>query len=116
MTRNIRPGTLRAYAFGVITGSFMTAAGILAATPAKADVTDATIDRYAQAVCNTFDEGYADFNGILGIAKVLTERGYTSHEAGEIIVGSVVADCPKYLPLLKRFANTYGTSAANKVA
>lgn len=115
MTGNIRPGTLRAYAFGVLTGSLMSAA-IFYAAPSKADVSPATVDRYATAVCNTLNEGYADFNGIIGIASALIDRGYTSFEAGEIIAGAVYQQCPQYVPLIKRFANTYGKTAANKVA
>lgn len=116
MSRNIRPGTLRAYTFGVLTGSIITAVTVAFAAPAKADVSDATVERYATAICNTFDEGYATFDGIKGIAMAISDRGYTLYEAGEIIVGAVIADCPEYLPLLKRFANAYGHNAASKVA
>lgn len=105
---NIRPATLRAYLAGLFTGTLMTAALVVTATPAKADIGDADIIDYGGIVCAVLDDGYASFNGIIGIGRALMDEGYTAREAGQI-VGIAIRDiCPQYIPLLRRFAQQYG--------
>jgi hypothetical protein len=99
----VRPGTLRAYAFGVFTGSLMTATLTMCSAPAKADATDSDILTHVAAVCTTLAD-YATPNGVYGIGSAIMEYGYTAEEAGQIIAGSVIHGCPQYIPLLKRIA------------
>lgn len=108
----MRNSIIKAYALGMITGSFFTAGAVLLATPAKADITADDTDYYSSAVCNTLDSGYATLNGILGIGQAIHQDGYTYRDAGAIIADSVIGSCPEYVPLLKRFADRYSGSAA----
>lgn len=103
----MRPGTLRAYALGVFTGSLVTATLTILATPAKADVPDSAIAEYSVPVCMTLDD-YPSIAGILGIGKGLLSYGWTAREAGEIVAASVIDVCPEYMPLLRQFIATYG--------
>lgn len=112
----MRPGTFKAYAFGVFTGSLVTAGLTIWAAPAKADVTDYTVDRYSDAVCAVLSD-YPSFDGIIGIGQSLSlDFGFTGYEAGEIIAGSVITNCPQFVPLIKAFGAAYGASAKSKVA
>lgn len=112
----MRPGTLKAYAFGVFTGSLVTAGLTIWAAPAKADVTDRTVDRYSDAVCAVLSD-YPSFDGIIGIGQSLSiDFGFTGYEAGEIIAGSVITNCPEFIPLVKNFGNAFAASANTKVA
>lgn len=104
----MRPGTIKAYAFGVFTGSAMTAALTIWAAPAKADVSAGTIDAYATAVCETLDM-YPSTGGVTGVAQFLMfDQGYTSDDAASIVVQSVIGYCPHHVPVLKRFIALYG--------
>lgn len=112
----MRPGTFKAYAFGVFTGSLVTAGLTIWAAPAKADVTNATIDEYSFAVCATLSD-YPSFEGIIGIGQALMQYGYSGYEAGEIVGGAVLTMCPEFIPLVTRFGAQYdNASAKTKVA
>lgn len=99
----MRPNTLTAYAAGIITGGLLTAATVFLAGPARADNTV-----YQVAVCGTLDD-YPSISGIVGIGSALMDEGYSGESAGRIVAESVMAACPEYLPLLKRFVAIYGT-------
>lgn len=103
----MRPGTLRAYAFGVFTGSLMTATITMFAAPAKADVTEREITLYAGPVCATVQD-FPSTDGLLGIGYALMDKGYTAHDAGQIIAGAIINICPQYIPILRAFVNLYG--------
>lgn len=106
---NIRPGTLRAYAFGVITGSIVTASLAVWTTPAKADTgTD-------YAVCSVLEQ-YPSIQGIIGIGLALKDEGYSGYEAGEVIGTAVINECPQFIPLMMRFAEMYAPEATGEVA
>lgn len=107
MNVNIRPGTLRAYAFGVFTGSVVTATMVMCAAPAKADVSEPEIYRYAGPVCATVQD-FPSTDGLLGIGYALMDEGYTAHDAGQIIAASIIDVCPQYIPILRAFVNLYG--------
>lgn len=106
MTANLRPGTLRAYAFGVFTGAVMTATLTMCAAPAKADVPADVISDYAEPVCSTVAD-YPSTDGLLGIGRALIEEGWTGYEAGEIIGASILSYCPRYTPILRAFVARY---------
>lgn len=95
---------IRAYGLGVITGAFLTA-GVIAATPAKADVDRAVIAYtavFAGAVCTTLD-AYPSFDGIEGIGQAIIEDGLTPRQAGQVIGLSVVEVCPRHFGLVRDF-------------
>lgn len=98
---------VRAFALGMIAGSFLTA-GIVAAPLAKAEpdrVSIAYAATFAQAVCDTLD-AYPSFEGIYGIAQAIVEDGLTSRQAGYVIALSVTDACPWHLDLLDRFLDS----------
>lgn len=109
----MRPGTLRAYALGVFTGSLMTATLTMCSAPAaKADATDSDILAHVAAVCATLDEGHDTPSGVYGIGQAIMGYGYTAREAGQIIAGAVFYGCPQYIPLLQQVvAGATGTVA-----
>ncbi len=106
----MRPGTLRAYTLGVITGSIVTAGIAVATAPmAKADTrTDAII-------CSVLDD-YPSIQGVIGIGLALKDEGYSAYNAGVAIAEAVVNECPEYETLMRRFAAIYGTSQNVEVA
>lgn len=104
---NIRPNTIRGYAYGVLTGTVLTA-GIIAAAPAKADVSDDVAGKYAPIVCEVLAET-PSVDGVFGIGLALMGQGWTPHESGEIVGWSVVHQCPRYIPILKAFIARYGS-------
>lgn len=96
----------RAFALGMIAGSFLTA-GLVTAIPAKAEPDRASIAyaaTFAEAVCNTLDE-FPSPEGILGIGQAIVDDGLTSRQAGYVIALSVTDSCPWHLALLDRFLN-----------
>lgn len=108
---NIRPSTIRGYAYGVLTGTLLTTSLMIAA-PAKADIADGVSAEYAPAVCSVLDDGNASVEGIMGIGLALMGQGWTPREAGEIVGWSVVHQCPRYIPILRAFVARYGTKQA----
>jgi hypothetical protein len=103
----MRPGTLRAYAIGVLTGSVMTSALFVWTAPAHADVSEDEAAMYADPVCSTLTD-YPSIGGVLGIGLALRDEGYSGYDAGQIIGSAVVNECPQFAPLLKRFIAIYG--------
>jgi hypothetical protein len=105
----MRPGTLRAYALGVLTGSVMTSALFVWTASAKADVTDDEAELYSSAVCSTLAD-YPTTDGVLNIGLALKNEGFSDYEAGQIIGSAVINECPRFIPLMKRFVALYGGS------
>lgn len=111
MSANIRPGSLRAYALGVLTGTIMTATLTMCAAPAKADVPIDVVSQYAGPVCSVLSD-YPSTDGVMGIGLALADEGWTAREAGEIIALSVISTCPQFTPILNAFVARYGDKAA----
>lgn len=106
----MRPGTLRAYAFGVFTGSVMTATLTMCAAPARADGFDDAY-LYADAVCTVLQD-HPTYSGLIGIGQALNEDyGYTTFDAGQIIAWSVFNECQQFIPLIRAFAQTGAQTA-----
>jgi len=105
----MRPGTLRAYTLGVITGSIVTAGlAVMAAPMAKAD------SIYDSVICNELDaDPTVSTVVILGLA--LGDQGYTGYESGRIIGSAVIEDCQHHIGLMQKFANIYAPAANVKV-
>lgn len=107
----MRSSIVRAFALGVIAGSFLTAGGILLATPAKADAaSEAYAVVYGPIVCDVLDD-YPSFSGILGIGKAIADDGLSFTQAGEVIAIAVTELCPRHLRLVWEFAETANQGA-----
>jgi hypothetical protein len=102
----MRPGTTRAYALGVLTGSVVTSLMCVFAAPAKADVSEDEASMYYGPVCATLAE-YPSVNGVIGIGLALKDEGYSGYEAGQILGLSVINQCPQFIPILRAFAAQY---------
>jgi hypothetical protein len=101
----MRSSIVKSFALGIVTGGFLTA-GIVAAVPAKADPSGASVAYaavYGQAVCSTLDD-YPNYSGIVGIAQAIVDDGLSYRQAGEVIAVSVIELCPRHLGLIKSFA------------
>ena len=83
---------------------------VLAAAPAKADVSDAVIDyatTYGEgAICPVLDEHHT-VNGVLGVLIGVKKDGFSNFEAGQIVGMSVSEYCPRNEPLLQQFVAVY---------
>ena len=101
----MRTSIIRAYALGIITGSFLTAAAITFATPVKADgyLDDdelVYVELYgADAVCPTIST-YRSLAGVMGVAEGIVADGFSPDSAVDIINASVQTYCPQHWPLL----------------
>lgn len=105
----MRPGTLRAYGLGVITGSIVTAvlAAVAAPEAAAETIYDATI-------CAELDaEPTVSTVVIIGLA--LGDQGYSGYDAGQIVAEAVIDGCRQHIPLMIDFANTYSGGANGQV-
>lgn len=115
----MRNNTLKGFSLGLIAGSFLTAGTLHFTAPAKASPADPVAvdvaDTYGPAMCATLDE-YPTMAGIIGIGEVLMQEGLTGRQAGQALFLGVYDNCPNYLPLLKRFASTYGGANTKAVA
>lgn len=104
----MRNNSIKSFAVGVITGSFLTTGIILLAAPAKADTTStAFAANYGTAVCNTIAQ-HPTTDGLLGVMSAITDNGLTDRQAGEAVAMSVFEVCPEYTWLLKEFVSKYG--------
>ena len=107
----LRKTTVRAFALGLMCGAFLTA-GIVAATPAKADPTTlAYAAVMGEIVCTTLAQ-FPTYSGVTGIGQAITEDGLTLDQAGEVMWMSVANICPEHTSLLMRYAARYGTDLA----
>jgi hypothetical protein len=102
----MRPGTTRAYALGVLTGSVVTSLMFVFTAPAKADVSEGESSYFYGAVCATLAE-HPSTDGVIGIGLALKDEGYSGYEAGQIVGLSVINRCPEFMPILRAFAASY---------
>jgi hypothetical protein len=91
-----------------VTAGLATVAALVSAPSAHADRVDDYVAAYGQAaICPVLDE-YPTNAGILGILNHLVEsENFTSYSAGMVIAHSVILFCPKHIPVLRKFADTY---------
>jgi hypothetical protein len=97
----MRPAVIRAYALGIITGSFITAGAILAA-PAKADVATDYASLYGMAVCSTLDV-FPSADGLTGIGLSIMDDGLSARQAGKVVALSVAVLCPRHAGLVDAY-------------
>lgn len=106
MNRN----AIRAFALGIITGSFLTSGIVLLSAPAKADP---DVTKGERIVCVLLDQN-PTFAGIVQTAIVIEQKtGVDDRTAGQMIGQSVYGQCPEYVPLIKAFVEKYGQSASS---
>lgn len=113
----MRTSIVRAYALGIITGGFLTAGIVFAASPAKADgyISDdeaVFIELNGTVVCEVIDQ-YHSVAGVMGVAEAITEQGFTASDAVDIINGSVQEHCPRNWSLLVAIGKAARASGAN---
>lgn len=115
----MRNSIIKAYALGIITGGFLTAAIVLAAAPAKADgyISDdeaVFIELHGAQVCSVIDK-YHSMGGVMGVAEAISEQGFSASDAVDIINASVQEYCPRNWSLLQAIGRaaraTNGASA-----
>jgi hypothetical protein len=105
----MRSPVVKAFALGMVAGSFLTASMLVLAFPVKAEPDSATVAyaaTYGEAVCMTLDD-HPTFNGIIGIGNAIVEDGLTGYQAGGVIGLSVMEFCPRHLELMNQFAAAY---------
>lgn len=103
----MRNSIIKAFSLGIIAGSFLTAALITLAAPAKAEPDGAAIAFavvYGQIVCDVLDDHPTE-SGIMGIGEALVNEGLTWRQAGQAIYIAVDDYCPHHLALIEAFAN-----------
>jgi len=101
----MRNSIIKAYALGIITGSFLTAGLTVGIGTAKADgildnsETDYVLMYGAAAICPVIDQ-YHSMAGVTGVARGITKDGFSLDSAVDIINASVQEYCPRNWPLL----------------
>lgn len=115
----MRNSIVRAYALGIITGSFLTAGLVFGLAPAKASPEDGNpspaIVKYIlaneRAMCNTL-AAHPSVSGVEGVLLAIEADGLTPMEAGQALAYGVADRCPEYTYLLTAFINKWGGKAA----
>ena len=97
-----------AYALGIITGSAITGAIILATPTAHADPTE----EIATDVCMAL-EANPTVGEVSRLLTIFVSDGVTPYHAGEFIGAAVATHCSRYEPVLQAFINQYGPANAN---
>ena len=97
-----------AYALGIITGSAITGAIILATPTAHAN----PADEAATDICIALDTNPTS-NEVAKLVTILVEAGATPYQAGEFVAEAVVTHCSRNIPVIKAFINTYGPANSN---
>lgn len=70
---------------------------------------------YGPVVCQVLDD-FPSVSGIVGIGQALGEQGWSGTDVGRIIAYSAAEFCPRHMPLLRRFADSYGHQTQGQVA
>lgn len=91
-------------------------AALYHSAPADADPTRQQIINYAAsaapAICATLND-YPTLTGVVGVLRgVMQDTGFSVSDTGAVVVLAVENQCPQFIPLLQRFADTYSRSGA----
>lgn len=96
----------RAYALGIITGSFITAAALVAA-PAKSepvgDAVIAYVATFGGSLCAALNE-QPTFDMLTNAFQVIVADGLSWRQAAQVVILSVQEICPQHQSLLSRYA------------
>lgn len=98
----MRNAIIKAFSAGLVVGSIVVATAAVARADGFLDDDEQVfVELYgADAVCRTITE-YRSMAGVIGVADVIVERGFTPDSAVDIVNASVQAYCPQHWPLLK---------------
>jgi|GEM_PF-2868653 len=78
------------------------------------DTEQVYVELYGQsAICETVDE-YHSASGVLGVAQAITDDGFATDDAIDIINASVSTYCPRNWPLLVAIGKVARGDIANK--
>ena len=92
-----------AYALGIITGTAITGAIVLATPAAHAD----PAEEVATDICMAL-QANPTVGEVSRLLTILVSNGITPYHAGEIIGADVTSHCSRYTPVLQAFINQYG--------
>jgi hypothetical protein len=81
--------------------------GALGTGVARADETDTYASLNAGPICRTLDQ-YPTITGVTGVLQgIMTDSGFTPHDAGRTIAKAVINSCPEHLSELQRFVAAF---------
>ena len=93
---------MKSFAAGLIVGTICVATAAVARADGYLNEDEQVfVELYGEdAVCATLTE-YRSMAGVMGIAEVIVEEGFTPDGAVDILNASVQAYCPQHWPLLQ---------------
>ena len=106
---NVRRTTVRAFALGIVTGGFITAATV-AAFPAKATPDSVLADIAVQEepfICNSMALKPSVSNLVAVLSTVQARENLTAYDTGTVITMAVLDGCEQFVPVLHRFIAIY---------
>jgi len=113
----MRTDTVRAFALGIITGSFLTAGVVMLTAPAKADpqITDELLSYAVDEepfVCRSLAHT-PTVGQLMDVLVTVSERdSLSAADTGTVVTLAVADGCPQYMPVLKRFVAIYAPNGA----
>jgi hypothetical protein len=101
----MRNAIVKAFSAGLIVGSICVATAAVARADGFLNEDEKVfVELYGEpAVCATLTE-YRSLSGVMGVAEVIVDRGFTPDAAVDIINASVEVYCPQHWPLLEAIA------------
>lgn len=98
----MRNAILKAFSAGLVVGSIVVATAAVSRADGFLDEDEQVfVELYGEdAVCPTITE-YRSMAGVMGVAEVIVDRGFTPDAAVDIINASVEVYCPQHWPLLQ---------------
>lgn len=95
--------------WGAVAGATIASSALI--PRAHADPTDDYTQTSALIVCQILDQ-HPTIPGIAGVIEgIQTDSGFTVSESARVLVDAIYRQCPRHLPLLQRFIDTYGEAA-----
>lgn len=104
----MRPGQVRAFIAGILTGAAIATGTIIVAAPARADDgARAWAAEYGPTVCDQL-ANRPTLAGLMAELEDVSSAGYTAEQSGQLVAESVLLVCPRYTPLLRQFVAVFG--------
>ena len=105
----MRPGQVRAFIAGMLTGAAIATGTIIVAAPARADVDPrAWSAEYGPTVCDRLSQRPGSLAGLMAVMEDVVASGYTPEQSGQLVAESVLLVCPRFTPLLRQFVAVFG--------
>lgn len=112
----MRTQAVRAFALGIITGSFFTAGAVLLSAPAKADpISPALVQDAVNAepyVCQALSDSPTVPTVVSILETVSAADRLSASDTGTVVALAVYDGCAKFVPVLDRFVALYATAPA----